>query len=94
MDDGPISLDAARFARTSVPAHLNPRAALEAALRWLDEQDAKGVKIRHVVVITGRDAPDHDSGSGTKYFQAGDYRHHAQMGLCFEGMQMIRDSGQ
>lgn len=88
------SIGAARFARTDVPAHLDPRTAIEAALQSYDKKMEDGAKISHVIVIMGYDNPAHPSGSGTKFMQAGSYRHHAQMGLCLEGMEMIRDSGQ
>ncbi len=98
-DSGPIypdkteivrSLDAARFNRASHPAHLNPRTALVAALEWYDAQEDKP---QHIQVLVGRDVGD-EGCSGTKFFQAGNYRHHGQMGLCIEAMNMLRESGQ
>jgi hypothetical protein len=90
-DDRPpvASLDAARFHRAEHPAHLNPRTALVAALEWYDAQTEKPT---HIQVLVGRDIGP-EGCSGTKFFQAGAYRHHAQMGLCLETMEMIRESG-
>lgn len=89
----PVSnLDAARFNKAESPDQLNPRTALVAALEWYDEEIRAGRSIAHVIVLTGRDSPAHVGASGTRYFQAGTYRHHGQMGLCLEGTHMIRDS--
>lgn len=87
------NLDAARFNRAEKPTDLTPRTALIAALEWVAEQEAAGVPIAHLIVLTGGDGPDHPGASRTRFFQAGTYRHHAQMGLCVEGMHMMRDSG-
>jgi hypothetical protein len=91
MSDEPpiVSLGARRFHNATHPAMLDPRTALEAAMEWLN--DPTTPKAAHVIVIVGRDVED--GGSGTRYFQAGDYRHHGQMGLMLEGMHMIRESG-
>lgn len=78
-----------RYNRITDPAAHSPRAALEAALAAYDELDP-AERPTHIIVLTGRDLDD--GGSGTRYFQAGSYRHHAQMGLLHEGAQMIRES--
>lgn len=84
-------MDAARFNKASHPAHLDPRTALMAALEWYDALEADD-KPAHITVLVGRNVGD-EGCSGTKFFQAGTYRHHSQMGLCFEAMNMIRESG-
>lgn len=86
-DDNVSSLAAARFHKNSDPAAHDPATALDAAREWLKELDHEP---NHIIVMVGRDMPD--GGSGTRYFQAGNYRHHAQMGLCHETMNMIRES--
>lgn len=84
------TLAAARFNKARHPSHLDPRAALAAALEWYDAQT---VKPAHIVVLVGTDVGD-EGCSGTNFFQAGSYRHHGQMGLCLEAMHMIRESGE
>lgn len=53
--------------------------------------DGKEAPVDHVIVIVGSRHPE-DGASLTKCFQAGSYRYHAQMGLMFEGMHMMRES--
>ena len=89
-DDKITSLGARRFNAANHPGGLNPRTALEAALEWLDNPESG--KVQHVIVLVGRDAAEHPGASSTRFFQAGEYRHHAQMGLCLEAMHMIRES--
>lgn len=91
-DDKPTSLEVARFYRAEKPEHTNPRSALVAALEFYDKQPADD-KPTHIMVLVGRDAKENLGASGTSFYQAGTYRHHAQMGLCLEAMHMIRDSG-
>lgn len=85
------SLGVRRFYKAEKPAQIDPRTALEAAMEWIDG-DGKGAT--HIIVLVGRDMPDAPGCAGTRFFQAGSYNHHGQMGLCLEGMHMIRDSGQ
>ena len=84
------SLDAKRFDRATHHSEIDPRTALMAALEWYDAQEEKPA---HIAVLVGREVGD-EGCSGTKFFQAGTYRHHAQMGLCLEAMHLIRESGQ
>ena len=84
------SLGARRFYAANHPSGLEPRTALEAALEWIDNPETG--KVQHIIVLVGSDSPEHRGASGTRFFQAGEYRHHGQMGLCLEGMHMIRDS--
>lgn len=86
------SIASARFERATHPEELTGRDALVAALSWYDSCPADD-KPDHVIIMIGRDTPEFATGSGTKFFQAGTYRHHAQMGLCLEAMHRIRDSG-
>lgn len=87
------SMDLARFKRADKPAEVNARAALEAAMEWIDDPETP--KPTHIIVLVGRDAsePGQEGASATRFFQAGGYRHHGQMGLCLEAMHMIRESG-
>lgn len=77
-----------RFDRTSDPKQCRPTDALEAARAWI-EQDEKGKGTQHVIVFVGRSDPD--GGSFTRYFQAGSYSTHAQLGLCFEATKMLTE---
>lgn len=81
-------LAARRFEMSDDPAKTRPLDAIEAARKFIMEK-APGEEIEHVIILTGRTMPE--NGSGTRYFQAGTYAHHAMMGLCWEGMQMIRE---
>lgn len=83
------SIGAARFNKdTASPKDCNPRDALEAALAYLDHVDDKP---DHIIVLFGRTSEG--GGSATKWFQAGSYEYHAQIGLLYEGGQMIRENG-
>lgn len=82
------SLGAARSNKAEDPADLDLVTALDAAREWIGSLDHKP---EHVIVLVGRDMPD--GSSGTRCLQAGTYRYHSQQGLCFEGMQMLRESG-
>jgi hypothetical protein len=82
------SFASARFYKRQDPAIHNPRSALEVATEWFDQNPEPP---NHCIVIFGRDTAD--GGSGTRFFQAGTYRHHGQMGVMLEGMNMIRESG-
>lgn len=86
------SMSSARFDRATHPEELSGRDAIVAALDWWDSCPVDE-KPTHVIVMIGRDLPRKATASGTKFFQAGTYRHHAQMGLCLEAMHLIRDSG-
>ena len=90
-DDKVRGIGAARFDKSDVPQHLNPRAALEKALEVFDTQ--ADIRPDHIIVIFGRNVGD-EGCSGTSFYQAGSYRHHGQMGLLMEGQHMIRESGQ
>lgn len=84
-----VSFAAARFDKVGDPAEHKPADALEAALEWV--KNPENGPYNHVIICLGRTAED--GGSATKWFQAGDYQYHAQMGLLFETGQMIRGDG-
>ena len=77
----------ARFNKTDDPAKSRPLDALEAAKKCIESEGS----VEHVIVLVGRTMED--GSSGTRFFQAGSYPHHGMMGLCLEGMHMIRESG-
>lgn len=87
MGDEPTKLNVARFNRVTDPAAHDATTALDAAYEWIRTLDHKP---DHIIVLVGRDMPD--GSSGTRFFQAGSYRHHAQQGLCSEGAMMIREN--
>lgn len=82
------SIATARFQKIEDPLAHDPRTALDVAREWIDNQETPP---EHVIVLIGRTTPENSS--GTRFFQAGKYAHHAQMGLCYEGREMIRESG-
>lgn len=84
-----VSFAAARFDKVGDPAKHKPADALEAALEWV--KNPENGPYNHVIICLGRTVED--GGSATKWFQAGDYQYHAQMGLLFETGQMIRGDG-
>lgn len=88
-DDGKITnLNVVRFNRQMDPAEFDPVTALDAAREWIAECENKP---DHVIVLTGRVL---ENGScGTRFFQAGQYKYHAQIGLIMEGLNMLRDNG-
>lgn len=88
-DDGKVvDFAVARFhANGNTGAH-DPITALDAAREWIEQCEEKP---HHVIVLTGRVLEDESC--GTRFFQAGQYKYHAQMGLLMEGMSMIRDNG-
>lgn len=89
MSDNVTDLQTARFARVPDPAAHETVVALRAAIEWIESLDEKPT---HIIISIGRSEPD--GGAGTRFFQAGSYNHHGQMGLCLETMQMIRESGE
>lgn len=85
-----INLTVARFNQGNADASdHSPQDALEAAMAYLDDPEMGNPD--HIIVCLGR-TPE-DGGSATKWFQAGSYEYHAQMGLLFETQQMIRGDG-
>lgn len=84
-----INLAAVRFDKNTDASEHSPRDALEAAMAYLEDPEMGNPN--HIIVCLGR-TPE-DGGSATKWFQAGSYEYHAQMGLLFETQQMIRDNG-
>lgn len=83
---GTIDLAARRFHQGSdKPRDTSINDMLAAASEHIRETP----EVEHVIVIIGRTI---DGASGTKFFQAGSYTHHGQMGLMLEGMHMVRES--
>jgi len=92
-EDNITNLNAARFKRADEPSKVQPRAALDATIEWLNDPNTP--QPSHIIVLIGSDVFDEgcEGASSTLFFQAGTYRHHGQMGLCLEAMHMIRESG-
>lgn len=87
-DDNIRDIGLARFHKVDDPGAHDAVTALDAAREWIDTLDHKP---DHIIVIVGRTFPD--GANGTRFFQAGNFRYHAQQGLCLEGANMIRESG-
>lgn len=83
------SLAVARFDKIPEASSHESSAALEKALAHL--RDPNEPEYDHAIVLLGR-SPE-GGGSAAIWFQAGKYEYHAQIGLLFEGGQMIRDNG-
>lgn len=83
-----VNLAARRFEKNTDASEHNPRDALYAALEWHSDPETAA---DHIIVCLGR-TPE-NGGSATKWFQAGKYEYHGQVGLLFETMNMIRDNG-
>lgn len=81
-----------RFENANEPTDIKPVDALEAARKYVLEADDDD-RPEHIIVILGRMSKETDSGSATHFFQAGNYRYHAQIGLCFEMIQLLRENG-
>lgn len=80
-------LAAARWDKNDNPADCRPDEALHAALRYIAENEMPD----HVIVLFGRKNTELDC-DASKFFQAGSYGYHAQIGLLYDGQQMIRES--
>lgn len=90
-DENIVDFQKEKFARNLNPAANDPVTALREALDWVIAAAATGTPVDHIIICLGRTTDD--NGSGTKYFQAGKFAHHGQMGLLFEVQHMVRDSG-
>lgn len=90
VDDGHIvsSLTAKRFEKFERPKEHTPTSILDYVKEWIDGSDAEP---DHVIILVGRTAKDNQS--ATRFFQAGSYAPHAQMGLLMMGMQMMHNTG-
>lgn len=80
----------ARADRGSKPREHKPADALDLAREWM-EQCGPDNQPDHIIVFMGR--TNSDNSSGTKYFQTGNFSAHAQVGLVYEGLDMLRGSG-
>jgi hypothetical protein len=90
-NDNVTDFAAARFEKNTNTEDCAPGDALAAARKWLEECEKEGKPIEHVFVIMGRTSEDH--GSASRYFQAGKYPYHAQVGLVFDAALMLRENG-
>lgn len=70
------------------PNHPDALDALQLARDWAEREERTPT---HVVVFM---ATAHEGGGdGIKFFQSGDYRAHAQVGMVIEGLDLLRGSG-
>lgn len=90
-EDNITDLSVVRFHKNTKPDAHDPVTALDAARAWLDACKKAGEPAEHVIVLIGRNYEGENSGSGTRYFQAGKYHYHAQFGLVQEGALMLRE---
>lgn len=81
------SIALARVDKGSHPRDHVATDALDLARAWIEEADAPP---DHIIVFMGRTMSDNSS--GTKYFQTGSFSAHAQVGLVYEGLDMLRKS--
>lgn len=88
-DDRVVSFALARADKGSKPREHRPEDALDLARAWIEESGLEAPD--HIIVFIGR--TNGDNSSGTKYFQTGSFSPHAQVGLVYEGLDMIRESG-
>jgi hypothetical protein len=80
----------ARADRGSHPREHKPSDALDLAREWMKQCGPEN-QPDHIIVFIGR--TNSDNSSGTKYFQTGTFSCHAQVGLVYEGLDMLRESG-
>jgi hypothetical protein len=80
----PIDLNVRRFEKHTDPKAHSPVTALDVAM-----QKATELKPDHVIVVFGKNM---DDDSGTLFFQAGKFTNHAQMGMLWEAMHLMRES--
>lgn len=79
----------ARADRGSRPRDHKADDALALARAWMDECGPEN-QPDHIIVFMGRTTGD--NGSGTKYFQTGSFSPHAQVGLVYEALDLLRNS--
>jgi hypothetical protein len=79
---------ARRWEAVEDPACHDAADALRAAMRAMDHDEKKP---EHIIVMFGGTASD--GSSRTRFFQAGSYAHHAQLGLVEDAKHMMRESG-
>lgn len=80
----------ARADRGTKPREHAVEDALDLARAWMKECGPEN-QPDHIIVFLGR--TNRDNSSGTKYFQTGTFSSHAQVGLVYEGLDMLRHSG-
>lgn len=84
-----VSLGLARADAGTKPREHKPTDALDLARAWIEESGLEAPD--HIIVFLGR--TNSDNSSGTKYFQTGSFSSHAQVGLVYEGLDLLRNSG-
>lgn len=78
----------ARAEKGAMPKSFPALDALQLARDWAEREERTPI---HVVVFM---ATAHEGGGdGIKFFQSGDYRAHAQVGMVIEGLDLLRGSG-
>lgn len=82
------SITLARADKGSKPREHAPTDALDLARAWIEEA---GAHPDHIIVMLGR--TNSDNSSGTKYFQTGSFSAHAQVGLVYEALDLLRSGG-
>lgn len=81
------SLRLARVDKGTHPRDYPAMEALDMARDWIREA---GQGVDHIIVFLGR--TNGDNSSGTKYFQSGSFSAHAQVGLVYEALDLLRNS--
>jgi hypothetical protein len=79
-----------RFDKETEADKCKPLDALEAAKKWILERP-EDEAVEHLIIFTGRTTPE--GASATRFFQAGSYASHAQIGLIESGKMQIYESG-
>jgi hypothetical protein len=80
----------ARADKGSKPREHRPADALDLARAWM-EKCGPDNQPDHIIIFLGR--THSDNSSGTKYFQTGNFGCHAQVGLVWEGLELLRSTG-
>lgn len=83
-------LSAARFENARYPQGLAPVSALDAVKKWISETPEEK-RPQHIIILTGR--TDAEGRSAHSFFQAGSYGSHAQTGMLFCGLELLRENG-
>lgn len=82
-------LSAARFDNAKFPQGLPVVSAIDAVKKWILETPEED-RPQHVIILTGR--TDENGASQQRFFQAGNYGGHAQIGLLVCGLEQLSDS--
>lgn len=85
-DDNIVSLGALRFYQQGTTKDAKPEDVLDAARAFVRETGCD-----HIIICCGRTTED--GGSGTRFFQGGEYTYHGQQGLLYAVQDMLRENG-